>query len=214
MSKVKSSFVVHRDHNSRTCIEVNRDKAVVQYIPMEILGFSVESLEAKEFDRIYKPMVNYPIDQACKLYVGYAVTLGATKEALDYLGQIITITQSEYDMATKKSADTKVAKAPPAKVPAKTPTKTAAKAPVKPAAKTPTKAAAKAPVKKPAKTTGEKKGSASQMFQELIMAGKLSDDGIFAAVQKEFGLDDSKKSYVKWYRGKLTKDGKNPPGPR
>lgn len=210
MSKVKGNFVVHRDHNSRTCIEVARDKMVVQYIPMEILGFSVESLNVNEFGRIYSPMANYPIDQACLLYKGYAVTLGATKEALDYLGQVINITQSEYDMATKKIAATTkpvekkaVAKASEKKTPP-------AKAPVKTATKVPEKK----PATPPRRRVGERKGSASQMFQELIMAGKLSDDGIFAAVQKEFDLDDSKKSYVKWYRGKLKKDGKNPPEPR
>ena len=198
MSKLKSNFMVHRDHNSRTCIEVGRDKMVVQYIPMEILGFSVESLNVNEFGRVYKPMANYPIDKACELYKGYAVTLGATKEALDYLGQVVTVTQSEYDMATKKNAT--VAK-PTEK---KQATKAVAKKPIAKAVEK------KAPAKAPAKA----KGSASAMFKELIMAGKLSDDGIFAAVQKEFGLADDKRYYVGWYRGDLKRKGMNPPGPR
>lgn len=58
---------------------------------------------------------------------------------------------------------------------------------------------------------GEKRESAAQMFQDLIMAGGKTDDQIFAAVQKKFGLDDKKRSYVAWYRNKLTKDGKKPP---
>lgn len=53
--------------------------------------------------------------------------------------------------------------------------------------------------------------TAAQRFKELIMEGKLSDDKIFAKVQKEFDLDDSKKSYVKWYRNDLKKRGENPP---
>ena len=215
MSKVKSNFMVHRDHNSRTCIEVNRDKSTVQYIPMEISGFNVSIMEAKEFDRTYKPMVNYPIDQACKLYAQYAVTLGATKEALDYLGQVITITQSEYDMATKKiAAATKpVEKKPVVKATEKKPVvKATEKKPVVKA--TEKKPVAKATEKKPVAKATEKKSSASAMFKELIMAGKLSDDGIFAAVQKEFGLADNKRYYVGWYRGDLKRKGMNPPEPR
>lgn len=57
----------------------------------------------------------------------------------------------------------------------------------------------------------ERKPSAASRFCDLIMEGKKTDDQIFAIVQKEFGLDDGKRSYVGWYRNKLRKDGKNPP---
>jgi|WetSurMetagenome_2_1015567.scaffolds.fasta_scaffold187115_1 hypothetical protein len=63
---------------------------------------------------------------------------------------------------------------------------------------------------KPA-STKEKKPSASQMFCDLIMAGKLTDDQIFTKVQDAFGLDDKKKGYVKWYRANLIKQGKKVP---
>ena len=53
--------------------------------------------------------------------------------------------------------------------------------------------------------------SAAQMFQDLIMAGKLTDDQIFEKVQAEFGLDEKKRGYVKWYRNHLKKQGQNPP---
>ena len=49
------------------------------------------------------------------------------------------------------------------------------------------------------------------MFKTLIMEGKLTDAQIFAKVQKEFGLDDNKRSYVKWYRNDLVKKGEKPP---
>ena len=105
-------------------------------------------------------------------------------------------------MATTKKAASAAAK-----------TKTAAKAKTaKPAAKTAvakTTKVTKAPAAK--KETGEKKPSAANMFKDLIMEGKLTDDQIFAKVQKEFGLDDNKRSYVKWYRNDLTKKGMNPP---
>lgn len=58
---------------------------------------------------------------------------------------------------------------------------------------------------------GEKRESAAQMFQDLIMEGKKTDDQIFAAVKAKYKLDDKKRSYVAWYRNKLTKDGKKPP---
>jgi hypothetical protein len=64
---------------------------------------------------------------------------------------------------------------------------------------------------KPASKPGEKKPSAAQMFQDLIMSGKLTDDQIFEKVQTEFGLDEKKRGYVKWYRNHLKKSGANPP---
>ena len=83
-------------------------------------------------------------------------------------------------------------------------------APVKTAkVEKPTAKAAK-PAAKPVKA-GEKKPSAAQMFQDLIMAGKLTDDQIFEKVQAEFGLDEKKRGYVKWYRNHLKKQGANPP---
>jgi hypothetical protein len=59
----------------------------------------------------------------------------------------------------------------------------------------------------------ERGPSAASRFKELIMEGKLTDDGIFAVIQKEFGLDDNKRSYVSWYRKHLAKTGNNPPDP-
>lgn len=78
----------------------------------------------------------------------------------------------------------------------------------------PKKAAAKKKVatKKAAKTTTRLKTAteagfknASQMFRQLISDGKLTDDEIFAQVQKAFSLDDSKRRYVAWYRKDLAR---------
>jgi hypothetical protein len=49
--------------------------------------------------------------------------------------------------------------------------------------------------------------SASAMFKGLILEAKLSDDKIFQAVQKQFGLSDDKRSYVQWNRNWLKKEG-------
>lgn len=49
--------------------------------------------------------------------------------------------------------------------------------------------------------------SVSAAFKGLILEGKLSDDKIFETVQKQFGLDASKRSYVQWNRNWLKKEG-------
>lgn len=51
------------------------------------------------------------------------------------------------------------------------------------------------------------KPSAASRFRELILAGTLEDDEIFKKVQAEFDLDDSRRSYVDWYRKDLKKKG-------
>jgi len=184
----------------RTCILVERTKDFVKYIPLEVAtGLEVERIKAEEFDRQYSLMVNYPEVKACRLYVDYSQTIGATKEALDFLGKLIEITDKEYKMATtkKNAAASKSAADKAAKAPTKKSEGQVKKEPVS------------KPVK-PAKTEG-KKPSAAQMFQDLIMAGKLTDDQIFEKVQAEFGLEDKKRAYVNWYRNNLRKQGKNPP---
>ncbi len=192
------------DRQRRTCIQVERTGTHVKYIPLDVNeGLQVLTATANEFDQRYEPMVNYPAEKACQLFLNYSQTIGATKEALGYLGQIVNVSKQEADMATtKKTAATEKAAA----------TKTAAKkaAPAKPAAKTAPVKAAK-PAAKPAAKTGEKKMSAAQMFQDLIMQGKLTDDQIFEKVQAQFGLDEKKRGYTKWYRNHLKKQGMNPP---
>lgn len=192
------------DHNRRTCIQVDRSAGLVKFIPLDIiLGLEVHSTSADSFDQRFTPMEGYPVEKACQLFVNYSQTLGATKEAMEYLGQVINVSKQELEMATTKkqvTAEKSVAK--PA-------AKKAAPAKVTKAAKPAVTKAAK-PAAKPAKA-GEKKPSAAQMFQDLIMAGKLTDDQIFEKVQAEFGLDEKKRGYVKWYRNHLKKQGQNPP---
>lgn len=180
------------DRQRRTAIMVEKADGVVKFIPLSYeFGLQVESLPAKEFAGIYSELADYPVERAATLFVQYAHSIGASKEALDFLGQIINITSKDIEMATKTPAAKTAAKKPAAKAaPAK---KTAAKAP---------KAAAE---KKP------RGPSAASRFKELIMEGKLTDDKIFEKVQKEFQLDDSKRSYVAWYRKDLEKKGMKPP---
>lgn len=182
----KFEVMPYHDFNRRTCLLVESGERC-KFIPLNSDGLRIHELSNSEFGQTYTAMPKYPMVKAVQIYVDYAKTVGASKEVLKFLGQFVDITQKEYDMATKKAAAEAVEK--PAKA-------TTAKAKPEPKAKS---------------STGGKKPSAAQRFQELIMAGKLSDDKIFETVQKEFGLDDSKRSYVKWYRNHLTKQGKNPP---
>lgn len=195
------------DRQRRTCIEVARVASQVKFIPLDVSeGLQVQTTSADSFDQRYEPMVNYPIEKAAQLFLNYSQTIGASKEALDYLSQVVNVSKQELEMATtkKQAAAEKPAKKEAAPKAGRRATDPEVKAPkakvVKPAAK-PTKAA------KP----GEKKPSAAQMFQDLIMAGKLTDDQIFEKVQAEFGLDEKKRGYVKWYRNHLKKQGQNPP---
>ena len=210
------------DRQRRTCIQVERTGTHVKYIPLDVNeGLQVLTATANEFDQRYEPMVNYPAEKACQLFLNYSQTIGATKEALGYLGQTINVSKQEADMATTKKQwaagqseekqTTKGRRTTNTDEPAKAgrhKTDPVA-APVKPA-----KAAKTTAAKAPAAKSGEKKPSAAQMFQDLIMQGELTDDQIFEKVQAQFGLDEKKRGYVKWYRNYLKKQGKNPPEPK
>ncbi len=182
------------DRQRRTCIVVADSHDHVKFIPLSYdQGLLVESLPAKEFGLLYEPQADYPAERAATLYVGYSHTIGASEEALEFLGRIVKLSPKDIEMASKK---------PAAKAAAKNAAKNAA-----PAKKTAVK---KGPVA-PKKEAGERKPSAASLFKELIMAGGKTDDQIFAAVQKKFVLADDKRSYVGWYRKDLEKKGMNPP---
>ena len=202
--KQASAVMPCHDHNRRTCIQVDRSAGLVKFIPLDIiLGLEVHSTSADSFDQRFTPMEGYPVEKACQLFVNYSQTLGATKEAMEYLGQVINVSKQELEMATAKKQTS-------AEKPAAT---KAAKPAAKKAAPVKTTKAEKPAAKatKPASKPGEKKPSAAQMFQDLIMSGKLTDDQIFEKVQAEFSLDEKKRGYVKWYRNHLKKSGANPP---
>ncbi len=110
--------------------------------------------------------------------------------------------------AAKAAAPAVKAAAPAVKAAAPAAKAANAAAPAAKAAAPAAKAAAPA-----AKAAAPAAKSAASMFKELIMAGKLTDDQIFAEVQRAFSVADSKRSYVGWYRNHLAKEGHNPPGP-
>lgn len=213
-AKAESGAMVCADHNRRTCIMLGRDSDQVRYVALDAEnGLDLGLADPKHFDERFKPIADYPVEKGAKLYVEYARGLGATERVMRMLGKFTTVTQEDIEMATKKKTARAAA---PVKTEKKAPAKKAAAGKAAPAEKPAKGKAAQAPAKGKS-APAEKKDraprgpTAASRFQDLIMEGKKTDDQIFAVVQKEFGLDDNKRSYVKWYRNYLTKQGKNPP---
>jgi hypothetical protein len=177
----------------------------VKHVPLNVAeGLEVIETPAPEFDSEYSQLTGYPPERAVKLYLGFAQTIGASVEVLNHFKGLVPVTEKEYQMATQAKEKVAVKKAPGPVVKA-----AAAKASKaeKPAAK-PVKAANQPK----AAAAGEPSGrvSAASMFKELILEGRLTDEQIFAKVQKAFNLDDKKKTYVAWYRKDLIKKGALP----
>jgi len=206
---------VLRDHNSQTCIEFYRKKNVVWYTPLDISGLELKSLPESEFDSVYSEIPDYKVEQAATLYTSYAETIGATKEVMDELGKIIKISQDSLDKALEKVSkreEKKLTKKKKEEAMAepKLVKPTVAVKKVEQAEKKVSKPEVK-PVKKEPEEPRQKRPSASQMFKDLIMEGKLDEMQIFKKVQEEFNLDDNKFSYVNWNYQDLLKKGLNPP---
>lgn len=114
-------------------------------------------------------------------------------------------TKTSLPFEPDKTAPTKAndkAKASLAVKPESVKPKTAPAAKAKPAEKPTT-------LKKgPSKAVNAEYKSASKMFEALVLEQVLTDDEIFAAVQKKFGLDEKKRSYVGWWKSHLRREGK------
>jgi hypothetical protein len=152
------------------------------YQTVELVG-----MERHEFDASFTPSED-DLPAQLQIYAEHANDFGigpAAKECLTAL------TTQPIEGLTIMPAAAKKTAAPKAAAATKPATPKAEKPKLVPKAEKP---AAKRP-------------SVSSRICELIMAGKLSDDAIFATVQKEFGLDDSKRGYVSWNRSHMRKQG-------
>lgn len=174
-----------------------------------------KKLSKAEFTKLYKPVTvkDYPPAKLADVLLGFGRASGISWDALDMIGELIgtkgLTPMSDKETKTKAAAAKKAATKSPAKKPA---AKKAAPA---------KKPAAKKPAAKKDSKESMKKPSAASRFKELIMDqtpsgnARRTDDEIFATVQKEFNLDDSKRSYVAWYRNDLKKKGvENVPEPK
>jgi len=186
------------DSQRRICLMVDKlDGGIVKFISMDIAdGFQVSETFEQSFYQRYSEISGFPVDKVAQLYVNYATAVGASEDVVMYLERIVSITNEDKEKMLSRliSLPKKVAKE-------------VEKAVVRSRRK------AKKPVAAPPVDGAEYK-SASQMFQDLIMSGKLTDNEIFEQVKEAFGLDEKKRGYVNWYRNNLKKKGENPPEAR
>jgi len=61
------------------------------HIPPSTDGFKVVSMGRSTFHATFKPVKDYPVEKAARLFVGQASFVGATKEALDILAEIVPV---------------------------------------------------------------------------------------------------------------------------
>lgn len=190
------------DKQRRTCILVKIEDGDAHYIAFNVVeGVLLYKMPAEDFEAVYNKIPAYSASRAADLYASYAQDVYASPEALEWLCNLTTLDQGTI-MAIKGKSK------PEAKDRSKDSTTAGTTVAKEKVAKEP-----KAKVNVDADGNVVKRASAASRFRELIMEGKLTDVEIFATVQKEFDLDDNKRSYVAWYRNKLDKDGMNPPKP-
>jgi hypothetical protein len=174
---------------TKPVLEIRRSSSTVTYVSRTSGPLSMETMGVDEFGKMAQPVLNYPSGRAAQLYVRFATQLGANNEVLDALGEMVSITQEDRDQALIRLNPK-----------------------FKGSMKQTQKAIAEEAAKKARyKSTRRVKNTAAQMFRNLIMDGSMTDDEIFAKVQKAFGLDDSKRRYVAQYRSNMRRDGLNPP---
>jgi len=214
-AKACKSVVLCMDREGRTAIRLRAEGEEVAFIPMSADGLFVTYTTPSVF-RTKFPLMNTDegaprslrgatVMSAARCYVVHATYCGAEPRAVEELERLVPVTQHEKerirDMSTKKPSEKSSNKE-------KTVSTGKKGTVVKPSA-------ADKGTKAPRSTSGpagERRASASQTFRELIMRGTLTDDQIFAEVQKrhpEVGND--KRKYVAWYRNDLRKNGENPP---
>jgi hypothetical protein len=202
--------MIYVDFQYHSCIEIERANGVVRFIAFDISGLRITRKLESTFDEEYKPYHGCTLKSACETYLSFGRYIGeSTKEALNWLEHLrnstpIPKTEQENEMPHSQDELRKDNERAAAAAAGKKPGSTKAPAKGKPAAKP-------APAKGKPAASDKKKATAAQMFINLIMEGKLTDDQIFAKVKAEFNLDDKKRGYVNWYRNYLKKQNRKPP---
>lgn len=171
----------------KTCLAYERKDGHTLALQILESGLQVIAIPDIVFVRDYRFCEEHLVQRCAAIYAEFMQYLGATDEAIEVIKTFTKLKESEITMAK------------------------AAKAKRTNPEVSPSSAKGKAKVEKEKKASVPKEQTASKMFQDLIMAGKLTDEQIFAKVKADFGLDDKKRGYVAWYRNHLKKQGKNPP---
>lgn len=211
------------DRQRRTCIVVASDKSNVSLVKLDTsAGLRISLMPVNLFEDAYSEVAGYPIHKAIEQYSEFARYCGATQDVMNAFNGIldseekngVDVKLTRLKLQQVKLLDGKAAKpaddTPPWDVdepsvdnPKQTKKgKTAMARQPKTAVKVPSSSATTntGSIKQPRRT-------AASAFKDLILTGQYSDDEIFATVQKEFGLDDSKRSYVAYYRRELKNKG-------
>lgn len=216
------------DRQRRTCIVVASDKSNVSLIKLDTsAGLRISYMPVDLFEDTYSEVAGYPIHKAIEQYSEFARYCGATQDVMNAFNGIldseekngvdVKLTRLKLQQvklldgkAAKTQSDASADDTPPwnddePSVDNPKPTKKGKTA----MARQP-KTAVKVPSSSATTNTGsikQPRRTAASAFKDLILTGQYSDDEIFATVQKEFGLDDSKRSYVAYYRRELKNKG-------
>ena len=210
------------DRQRRTCIVVASDKSNVSLVKLDTsAGLRISLMPVDLFEDTYSEVAGYPIHKAIEQYVEFARYCGAMQDVMNAFNGIL-------DSEEKKGVDVKLTRLKLQQV------KLLDGKAAKPADDTPPwddepsvdnpkqtkkgktamvrqpKASVKVPSNSATSNTGsikQPRRTAASAFKDLILTGQYSDDEIFATVQKEFGLDDSKRSYVAYYGRELKNKG-------
>lgn len=211
------------DRQRRTCIVVEADDSDVSLVKLDTsAGLRISLMPVDLFEDTYSEVAGYPIHKAIEQYSEFARYCGAEKYVIDAFNSIldseekngVDVKLTRLKLQQVKLLDGKAAKPaddtppwnddePSVDNPKQTKKgKTAMARQPKTAVKVPSSSATSntGSIKQPRRT-------AASAFKDLILTGQYSDDEIFATVQKEFGLDDSKRSYVAYYRRELKNKG-------
>lgn len=195
----------YKNSNGQTCLVLELDDDVARLIAMDSKGLKITKIPMKDklgfdpktgaeivvrtgFARDYAPISDYDVTKGAQIYLTHAKQCGAHKDAVEALASLVAVTDEDREIIRSKMQVVNIIKSPGPKAEKKEKT-------MKPA-------------------SNGTRDSAASLFKELILAGTLSDDQIFAKVQQKYDLDEKKRSYVGWYRNWLRKDGQKPPEPK
>lgn len=218
----------YQDHQRRTCIVVDADNEDYSLVKLDTsLGLRISTMPVDQFEDAFTEIEGYPIHKAIEQYSEFARYCGATQDVVGKFNYIldaeekkgvdVKLTRLKLQQvklldgkAAKTQSDASADDTPPwnddePSVDNPKPTKKGKTA----MARQP-KTAVKVPSSSATTNTGsikQPRRTAASAFKDLILTGQYSDDEIFATVQKEFGLDDSKRSYVAYYRRELKNKG-------
>ena len=214
----------YQDRQRRTCIVVDADDQDYYLVKLDTSsGLRVLTMPVDQFEDNFSEIKGCPIHKSIEQYAEFARYCGASQEVVDKFNSILNdeekkgvdVSLTRLKLQQVKLLDGKVAQTKSTESD-DTPPWDTNEEDVQPTKKGKTKMARqpKASLKVPSNSATTNTGSikqprrtAASVFKDLILTGQYSDDEIFATVQKEFGLDDSKRSYVAYYRRELKNKG-------